>query len=360
MRDMVTKAGNSTDTRTVKNRQNGFDYIKGIASIAVVLIHYNFPGNTGIAIKAFCRFSVPVFLCVSGYFFLKEGVMNEVSAVKKIRHILALLFGASVFYLIFTLMWNMQMNDIWDRKQFALDKLRAGRIVKFFLTNDPFVYSHLWFLPSLLYCYFFAMLYFTSSKRIKTIYILAPLLLTGYAVLQEFGGMGAIKTSISIPGTEDKIWLYNLFFFRTLPFFLFGMIFRENQQKISELMLSDSVWTWIIALLGGGIAIVERFLFGEAQFFIGNYITVAAMFTWAMQSRVHANNPICFIGRELSLSIYIFHIAVGKCFDLFAKKNHLWGTFFANYGRAPLVLIGSLTIAYMIYKAQFLYKHRST
>uniref|UniRef100_UPI003FA49461 acyltransferase family protein n=1 Tax=Enterocloster clostridioformis TaxID=1531 RepID=UPI003FA49461 len=44
------------------------DCIKGAACIAVVLIHYNFPGYLGIIIKTLSRFAVPFFFGVSGYY----------------------------------------------------------------------------------------------------------------------------------------------------------------------------------------------------------------------------------------------------------------------------------------------------
>lgn len=52
------------------SRMNSIGVIKGLACIAVVFIHYNFPGNLGIAVKSFCRFGVPVFFFVSFFPFL--------------------------------------------------------------------------------------------------------------------------------------------------------------------------------------------------------------------------------------------------------------------------------------------------
>ena len=48
-----------------KIRWNSIDCIKGLACIAIVLIHYNFPGDLGLAVKAFCRFGVPIFFITS-------------------------------------------------------------------------------------------------------------------------------------------------------------------------------------------------------------------------------------------------------------------------------------------------------
>jgi len=336
-------------------RQNGFDYIKGLSCIAVVLIHYNFPGNMGIAIKAFCRFAVPVFLCVSGYFFLRNGKMEDTVVIKKIRHIFSLLMMSGVFYYVFAWIWNTQMSKGWNRTQFIQEKLLASKIVKLFITNDPFVYSHLWFLLGLLYCYAFASLYFAGSKRIKTIYVLAPFLLVGYAFLQEFGGLLGISRSVAIPGTNDRIYLYNLFCFRALPFFMFGMIIKERQESISKITLTTAC-LWLVVVVGGILAIVERFMIGEAQFFVGSYVMVAAMFVWAIKSEMSERALLCFIGRELSLYIYIFHIAVGKSFDLFVSKMHLWGTPLVNYGKTPIVLVVTVLMAYLLYVAKLLCK----
>lgn len=49
-------------------RWDGFDLIKGVSCLAVVVIHYNFKGVFGEEVKAACRFAVPAFLMISGYF----------------------------------------------------------------------------------------------------------------------------------------------------------------------------------------------------------------------------------------------------------------------------------------------------
>lgn len=341
------------------NRQNGLDFVKGLACIAVVLIHYNFPGNLGIAVRAFCRFAVPFFLCVSGYFFLRKGKMEDAVVVRKIRHILSLLAMSGVFYWLATWVGIAKMDDARSIQQFVQEKLPAGKIVKFFLTNDPFAYSHLWFLLGLIYCYIFALLFFAGSKRLKAMYVLAPVLLIGYVVLQEFAGILNVRQSFPIPGSDDHIYLFNLFCFRALPFFLFGMIIKERHTQLAKLPLRNAS-LWLIAVSGGAIAIAERMMIGESQYFIGSYITVAALFIWALRSTVSSRNPLCFIGRELSLYVYIIHVAVGKFFDVFAGKLPFEGKVLVNYGKAPLVLAGSIAGAYVIYLIrQFVQAKRS-
>lgn len=53
-----------------KVRQNGFDWFKGCACIAVILIHYYFPNNIGIGIRTISRFAVPVLFYGFGIFYV--------------------------------------------------------------------------------------------------------------------------------------------------------------------------------------------------------------------------------------------------------------------------------------------------
>ncbi|MBW2956309.1 acyltransferase [Hafnia paralvei] len=70
-----------------------WDYWKGISIIAVVLIHasgiaasypiYSLNFNTGIIIRQFINFSVPVFLFISGYFSYSEKYSGQYQYIKK-------------------------------------------------------------------------------------------------------------------------------------------------------------------------------------------------------------------------------------------------------------------------------------
>ena len=50
----------------VKSRNKGFDCIKAIDCVAVVLIHFNFKGETGKIVATASRFAVPVFFLSLG------------------------------------------------------------------------------------------------------------------------------------------------------------------------------------------------------------------------------------------------------------------------------------------------------
>lgn len=313
----------------------------------MVLIYFNFNGNLGIVVKTFCRFAVPVFFIVSGFFLLSSGQLDDNKVVNKIRHIFKLLLVAGVFYAIFTLVVNMATNKEWVAKQYALEKLTSDKIVKFFITNDPFVYSHLWFLMALIYCYIFMLLFFGKSSRLVWVNFFAPLLLIAFNCLQEFNEWVNIKRSAMIPGTEGRIYFFNLFVFRALPFFMFGIILCRYKEKIAKIRLRN-ITIIILIVSGGVIAILERFTFGETQFFVGTYLMVAAMFIWAIREPSAGHHILEHIGRDLSLYVYIFHIAVGRVIDTIIGALRLKGAIGYNYSRAFIILLTSILTAEVI------------
>ena len=337
---------------TTKRRYDSLDFLKGLACIAVVLIHFNFPGDLGIAVKTYCRFAVPIFFFVSGFFVLTNGQVEDGSINRKLRRTFWLTMGSACFYAVFTVVWRRLLNPSWDMLLFMVNELDAGSIVKFIITNDPFVYSHLWFLLALFYCYLTMMLVFHKQKRLKWIAILAPVLLVGYSCLQEFGGVWGIHRSLQIVGTTKRVYLFNLYIFRALPMFFFGILARQHVGALEKMPVPG--WLLLVmAALGGGLSIFERFSLGEeTQYYIGSIITAACLVLWAVKTPGGGFGPLTYIGRELSMYVYILHIAVGNVVDAMGGKLNLRGTPVMSYGKGLMVLVGSLCAAFVIVQAQ--------
>lgn len=288
-----------------------------------------------------------MFFITSGFFFLSNGVMIDAKVVAKIRHILKIIVLSAIFYSVFTILINIATYDTWSIKSFISEHVTATKIVKLFLTNDPIIYSHLWFLMALIYCYAFSLLMFADNKRLSCINILAPALLIGYACLQEFGSVLGIQRSIAFTGMESNIYFFNIFLFRALPFFLFGIILRNIEPRISKMHINNFMCI-LIAILGGVLAIIERFCIGESQFFVGTYISVAALFIVAINQPDWNIGILEYIGRELSLYVYILHIAIGRVIDLVMQKLELRDLAIYSYGRAFFILIISILLAQTI------------
>lgn len=328
-----------------------FDLIKGLACIAVVLIHYNYPGDLGLAVKSFCRFGVPCFLCVSGFFLGgDDGVFTEQQVVKRMRKILNLIVASFLCYAIFCWAYNSIISPDFSMIAYIKEKYTAGRIVKFFVTNDPVSYPHLWYLLAVFYCYLLVAL--LGHKVVKAMCPGAIILLVAcYSCLQEFGSTLGIRRSIPIPGTDLAIFFFNLFMFRALPFFLFGYWLRMNQGRFTQTRdgkKGSPITFIVVAILGCCMGVLERFVFEEAQFYVGSFVAVVSLF-WMALRWPHAKGWLVTLGRDYSLYVYLFHIAVGKTTDLCASKLHI-NTELVYIAVRPILVVGlSILVAILLH-----------
>lgn len=94
------------------------------------------------------------------------------------------------------------------------------------------------------------------------------------------------------------------------------------------------------------MAICERALFEESQFYLGTLFTFISMFVFAIKYPDRQNVGLAYIGRELSTYVYILHIAVGKTIDLLFSKMHASQYVVYKYSRAFLILGVTLFLAW--------------
>ena len=133
-----------------KNIRNScIDFIKMIACIFVIHIHYPISGKVGEGINCIAQFAVMYFFMVSGYYL--RGVDKD-KLKKRIRHIGLLCLISTLLYLLidYVLFSIFGHSDSWIKIRFSL-----GRIVRFLVVNDLSNISagHLWYLYALLYIY---------------------------------------------------------------------------------------------------------------------------------------------------------------------------------------------------------------
>ena len=337
---------------TLKQRNTTFDLLKGIACLAVVFIHYSFTGALeiiGVGINAMCRFAVPIFFGISGYYLSSTSYISDESVLRKIRHILKMILVSAVFYAVFFLWWNPVYNRGFDLAAYLAEKLTAGRIAKLFLSNDPLVYSHLWYMLALVYCYVTVLFFFRNGKNSKFFYILTPFLMLGMMLFQEFSGVFHIKSGIKLPESTQTVYFFNLYVFRALPFFVFGSFCRMHQEKIRK--LRGGIWLWVaLAAVGCVAASVERILLNRScQFFLGSYLTFFSLMILAIKFPALHLPFFCYAGKNLSVYVYILHIAVGKAYDIVAAKFNLWGKLPYVATRPIVVMAGSLLAAFLVH-----------
>lgn len=329
------------------SRNTTIDIIKGFACIAVVWIHYCWSNDAGVFMKTISRFAVPFFFFVSGYYLPdRHGQITPDNIRRKIVHIVDITWKGGMFYLFFCVAWNMLYAKSWSMAEYIAEKVTKANVLKLILANDPLVYDHFWYLLALIYCYAVMGMLSLKFRDLRNCRILLPLsilLMLGFSVLAEFNGVFHIKSSWPLDEGGNSFVLSNTFLFRALPFFLFGAFIRTHVKsghpKVSLPTLCGLNFCGIV------IALYEAATTKTVQFYLGTYLSVICLIfisVWYPQQRMRG---MAFIGDKLSMNVYLYHIAVGKFFDLIAQKKNLWKNRLFMTSRPLLVIVCSLLLS---------------
>lgn len=353
-----------------KIRYRMVDTIKGLACMAVVLIHFNFPDTMGICFKPLCTFAVPYFFFVSGFFCTNgNNLLLHDNTRRKIKHVLRLICIAALSYAAFCIIWNLLINPNWNIWEYSASVLTKEKFTKFLITSDPFVYGHLWFLGALLYCYL-TMLPFHNRRPSRGFAAAAFILWIGFCLLGEWKYIFPIPSSIALYGTETRLYFFNCYLFRALPFFLLGMLTKLYADRIRKIFSRIPLCCFYATIaIGLGIAVAETLNIGVVQFYMGTYLALASMCILSVTRPQMGNRVLEFIGQKLSLYVYIFHPMIGKMIDLAANKIKIHSadglmslskTSAYLYSRPIIVLLACLLIPFVIYKVAELYHRRKS
>ena len=299
------------------------DTIKGLACIFVVFIHFNWSDDLSETIKAIGRFAVPFFFFVSGYHLPgKNGGIEATAVRRKLFHILKMLGKAAIVYSIFCVLWNYFMDSNWELLTFVRDELSWWGFVKLFITCDPFVYGHFWYMIALVLCYLVILALRDWPGKIGY-WILFAVLLCVYSLLAEFKDFLGWSNYYYITETSRMV-LSNIFLLRALPFLLFGICLKKC--RVADCAVIPFGVLLILALVGCILAGVEQKRFGVILMYTGNHLMVIAlalMCVWYPQKKLAL---LEYVGGKLSMNVYLYHIAAGKTLDLLVTKLHLWNS----------------------------------
>lgn len=297
---------------THNTRNVCFDFLKGIACICVVFIHFKFPGNLGIVVGALSKFAVPLFFMISGYY-AQNGQKYKVK--NKIIHIIQIIVPAEVVIFLYECLKAIVLGRL---NSYFSETFNYGHLIQSVLFNKPLTYSHLWFLYALIYCYVLLWV----IKKFKLVKLVLPLIICGQLFFILLGeGLTSIEKSyyftLNIFGESIEVALYNLFFFRALPYFLMGVYVRGKYENTGGVVISKRMF--YIFLIGGSILeIIERYTLGWFQFYVGTIFVVIAIFVKAMSEDISFNRDgkffkfITHIGLKDSDHIYIIHMLIGS------------------------------------------------
>lgn len=304
----------------LRSRNRYFDLLKGIACIAVVFIHCQFPDDLGMVVGALAKFAVPIFFMISGYYAVRNG---QYKCKKKILHILKLVVLAELLYFFYEALKSFFMEGIGN---FIEETFNLNTLIQGVLLNRPLTSSHLWFLYALIYCYFtlWLIVRFKWQKAVPAIIVIGQI---GFVLLGE--GLTLFGMSYAFPfdlfGYEFELIFYNCYLFRALPFFLFGYWCANAERKVK---LPNALF-YLLLIGGSALAIVERYMAGWFQFYVGTLIIVAILFVRAEERGSATLQPnklvdgLVRIGEKDSDFVYVIHLLIASMLNTFMKLSGL-------------------------------------
>lgn len=286
-----------------EKRQNRMlDVLKGIACICVVLLHCELPTVLGRLIQCMCRFAVPLFFAISGYYVYDDNkdVIKE-KIPRKVKHIFKLFLGTELLYLLrYFIEYFIRTRSIGGISVWFGEKFTLKNTIEFLIFQKTMIGDVSWFLVALIYCYIVA--YFIGERsNWKNSVIVVPILL-GINVF--IGEIAPFFLEYSIPW----YWCSN-FILLGLPCFVLGGYIRINQDKLREI----SKEKLLIIIMGClGLNIFEGIFTEASQLFVANIPFMVACFSYCLK---FPNPPVEKfpvrvlekIGKNYSFGIYIIH-----------------------------------------------------
>lgn len=265
----------------------------------IVFIHCDFPGQLGDIVNTIARFAVPIFFMVSGYFNYSASKEKLKSRVLKLLKIFAI---SSVLYIAYDNFENLYINGNNNFIEYNLAKLNLQNIFNLVVFNfTHFIYSHLWFILALMYCYIFRIL--TKDKKVEKIYKYIPILIiVGYVLNIYF-----LTKSLSM------VYLTRNWILMGVPFYILGHLIKGNTNKITKISKLNIIF---LAIAGLVLSVIERLILKSnniwrLEIYIGSIIFAVSIFILAVKEPKLINIKLFkTIGEKYSLNIYIIHYLI--------------------------------------------------
>lgn len=320
-------------------KKNEFmNFLKGLACFGVVFIHVKLPDYVldGV-IQSVFRFAIPLFFMVSGYFCdTSDREKLEKKLPAKCKHILGISLVGCVYYFLFNVMIAV-FGDSHGTVEAVVERITSlfepRKLIEWAVFNqDPFV-NILWFTFALLYCYLILWVV-NHFNWYRKVFWCIPLFLGTHIIMGNL---------LILFGIEVSKLYYRNFLFYGLPFMLFGIWLRRNQERVLEKV---SVKTACIFMAAGTIlSPAEWFVFGRRELFIGSILFVLGGFVYALHKpEAKKNSLITVIGERYSLFIYIVHFSLISILDRFAYKLIPAGICVTVYEYAKVLIIFVLSL----------------
>ncbi len=325
----------------MKKQNECLNFFKGIACILVVSLHVRFPVEAvdGV-IQCIARFAVPLFFMISGYYccFEDDGIYLK-KLPGKIKHIVKICLLSMGFWIVMQYAVCFLGAGEHDATALTASILSINSLVRLVLLNDDPVISILWFLFALLYCY---LIYYLAA-RIKCLKVLPKLVVPALILHFVIGnvGTGLLNWSIDVEYYRN-VWLMGL------PLFTIGHGIKKKQDVILKKV--EAREALLLLLSGVVLSLIEwSIVGGRQQMYVGSIVMAASCIiysVWNVNRRVIA--PVAYIGRFLSMYVYVLHISVGIILDRVAKMIHVNEMFSYQCMKPTLVILSTIVISVLI------------
>lgn len=314
-----------------------FDFLKGISCIIIVFLHCHFPGVVGDIIRYSCRFPVPLFFMISGYYC---SAKDRAWIKRKAFSILKMLLLAELFYGLWNCLHTLLLGEIT-----VIDYLNELPVfkhpVRILLFGTLFngvlcyLYAAFW-----TYCILYA--FWHKSNIIKTLYLLIPVLL-GLQIWGRFYWQNHYDINADV-------YLFRSALLFGLPLTLYGSLLAKLEAYIKErISWQKSI---LIVILGGLIMTAEYFISRQyMDFHLSTVFTSTGLFLLAMTypfAETRLMKCISYIGHRLSMLIYLSHMFFGYIIQLIAIKCGLESTPLFLWGMPIFVCICSGLFAFLV------------
>lgn len=283
-------------------RNETLDVLRIPACIAVVLCHVRFPTRNMRYILAVCRYAVPFFYMVTGWFLWREDEeRGRQATLRALRTTVRMILMLSLISLPCTMLGNVVkgkpfevwLHHYWNR-EFLLGFLLYNRAT--------FLSSVGWYLFALLYAQLLYLLSFSLRTR--------PLLCALSPVLLAAGIYRVVVLRLDWSFTGN--WL-----FTALPFLVLGTLLRQKGW-CSRIPVPAAFGT---VALGLGLTLYEASMYGQRFLTVGVVLLALGLFALAVRGEgLHWPTPLVRFGREATPVIFLLHCSMQDLIHAYIGK----------------------------------------
>lgn len=332
-----------------KQRWTCLDILKCLAAFAVVEIHKPLDVQKGTEILILCRFAVPVFFMITGFFY------PEIRAGKREQKQLCKIFVIAICANLFYLLWDTFLA--WEKGkklgEMLLNRLEDKVPEDYVLWNFSPLVPHLWYLQALLYVLVIAVVVEYLGLR-KLAYLAIPILLVGNLVRGNYSLLFWEKD-------DCHIYYARNFLYCGLPFFWLGCWFGERKEKLvvylnkkrMTLLLIGVPVFWNMALMERKW-LEKRNILGSEEEYAGTILMAICIFLFFIGlQKLYVENgftrALAKVGKEYSMYIYIFHYAVLQALSqcLNDKKSPV-AKGYQQYGMIFIFMVTVILVAFVV------------